>query len=254
MSKIAIVTGASSGMGEQFVRKIFELNEVDEIWAIARRADRLRLLEEKYPSVKALPLDLTVTEQIDELVEKVKMSGNSVKYLVNAAGFGKWGDYSQVTRKDYLGMVDLNAKALLDITNQIIPFMEKGAHIIQMCSISSYLCLPHFSVYAATKAFVLSHSYALRDELKPRKISVTAVSPGWVETEFFNVADNGEVRMPKKFKPLLKPEAVVKKAIRDAKKNKPVSIKGLHWKMMHILGKIAPRTMAIVFWKTMLKK
>lgn len=151
-------------------------------------------------------------------------------------------------------MVDLNSRALLDITNQIIPFMKEGSHIIQMCSISSYMCLPHFSVYAASKAFVLYHSYALRDELKKKKITVTAVSPGWVETEFFAVADNGEVRMPKKFKPMTKPEAVVKKAMRDAKKNKAVSIKGFHWKMMHILSKFCPRAMVIAFWKGMLRK
>ncbi len=255
MSNIAIVTGASSGMGEEFVRKIAETGEVEEIWIIARREDRLRLLEEKISSARALPLDLTVTEHIDMLIDKVKASGKTVKYLVNAAGFGKWGDYSQVARKDYLGMVDLNVRALLDVTNQLVPYMNAGSHIIQMCSISSYLCLSHFSVYAATKAFVLSHSYALRDELKARKITVTAVSPGWVETEFFNVADNGDgVRMPKKFKPMLKPAAVVKKAMRDAKKNKPVSIKGLHWKLMHVLGKICPRRMAMAFWKGMLTK
>lgn len=254
--KIAIITGASSGMGREYAKQIDALKEVDEIWIVARREERLNALSHELSRIcRIFPLDLTKRDDMQTLVSALSISGGEVKYLINAAGFGKFGNYSEVSTNDVNAMIDLNVKALVDITIAAIPYMKRGSHIIEMCSISAYLPLENFSVYAATKAFVLSYSYALRAELKNRGISVTAVCPGWVDTEFAACAHNGEgVHAPKKLKPMTAADKVVKRAIRAANKNRAVSIYGFTWKTMHVMSKVFPRKIGMAFWHSMQKK
>jgi short-chain dehydrogenase of various substrate specificities len=254
--KISIITGASSGMGREFARQIDSLKESDEIWIVARREERLNALKEELFAVcRVFPLDLTKAEDIDALISALSLSGGEVNYLVNAAGFGKFGDWSEVDRQDVNGMIDLNDKALVNITAAVIPYMKRGAHIIEMCSISAYLPLENFSVYAASKAFALSYSYALRAELKSKGITVTAICPGWVETEFAACAHNGEgVNGPKALKPMAPADKVVAKAIRAANANRAVSIYGLTWKCMHVFSKLLPKRLVMFLWHCMQKR
>lgn len=253
--KIAIITGASSGIGREFALEIARRGEVDEIWAVARRESRLQELKSVIgESVVPFVLDLTKTEDADKLAAALKAKNATVRYLVNAAGFGKFGDYTQVERRDYLGMIDLNVRALTDLTYLTLPYMQAGSRIIQMCSFSAYMPLENFAVYAASKAFVLSHSYGLRRELIPRKISVTAVCPGWVRTEFFDTAEqNPEAKGPKKKQHFTTAAKVVKKALRAAKKNKPAVITGAYLNAMHALTKVVPRRTIAYIWHTMQK-
>ncbi len=254
--KIAIITGASSGLGKEFAKQIDERKVCDEIWLVARREDRLNALSETLSTdCRVFPLDLTEPSSIDSLARAVEKSGAEIEYLVNAAGFGKFGNYDEVGRDDVRGMIDLNARALADVTIALLPYARKGTHIIEIASISAYLPLENMSVYAATKAFALSFSYSLREELKPRKITVTAVAPGWIDTEFAAVAHNGEsANGPKSLRPMTTPDKVVEKALRDAEKNKPVSILGLTWKGMHVLSKLYPKSLAMAFWHGMQKR
>ncbi len=253
--KISIITGASSGIGREFVKRIAAANECDEIWIVARREDRLNALaEELNVDVRVVPADLTVSEEIDKIVSLVKDGEHKVACLVNAAGFGKFGNYAEVSAADVNGMIDLNVRALVQLTNALIPYMEQGSRIIEMCSISAYLPLENFAIYAASKAFVLSYSRALCAELKPKKIAVTAVCPGWVNTEFAECAHNGEgVHRPKKLRPMTTPDKVVKRALKASRKNKPVSIYGLTWKGMHVMSKVFPTSLTMFAWHKMQK-
>lgn len=254
--KIALITGASSGMGSEYAKQIDKMKECDEIWIVARREDRLNVLKDELSTVtRVLPFDLTDGVQLGSLIEAVKSSGAEVKYLVNAAGFGKFGDYSEVSLSDIAGMIELNDKALTLITAALIPQMKRGSHVIEMCSISAYLPLENMSVYAASKAYVLSYCYALRRELKKTGITVTAVCPGWVDTEFAACAHNGDgVNGPKDLKPITTADKVVRRAIKAANKNKPVSIYGATWKAMHVMTKIFPKRFSMLFWHAMQKR
>lgn len=254
--KIALITGASSGMGREYAKQIDKMKECDEIWIVARREERLNVLKDELSTVtRVLPFDLTDGVQLGSLIEAVKSSGAEVKYLVNAAGFGKFGDYSEVSLSDIAGMIDLNDKALTLITAALIPQMKRGSHVIEMCSISAYLPLENMSVYAASKAYVLSYCYALRRELKRTGITVTAVCPGWVDTEFAACAHNGDgVNGPKDLKPITTADKVVRRAIKAANKNKPVSIYGATWKAMHVMTKIFPKRFSMLFWHAMQKR
>lgn len=254
--KIALITGASSGMGREYAKQIDKMKECDEIWIVARREERLNVLKDELSTVtRVLPFDLTDGVQLGSLIEAVKSSGAEVKYLVNAAGFGKFGDYSEVSLSDIAGMIDLNDKALTLITAALIPQMKRGSHVIEMCSISAYLPLENMSVYAASKAYVLSYCYALRRELKKTGITVTAVCPGWVDTEFAACAHNGDgVNGPKDLKPITTSDKVVRRAIKAANKNKPVSIYGATWKAMHVMTKIFPKRFSMLFWHAMQKR
>lgn len=254
--KIALITGASSGMGREYAKQIDKMKECDEIWIVARREERLNVLKDELSTVtRVLPFDLTDGVQLGSLIEAVKSSGAEVKYLVNAAGFGKFGDYSEVSLSDIAGMIDLNDKALTLITAALIPQMKRGSHVIEMCSISAYLPLENMSVYAASKAYVLSYCYALRRELKKTGITVTAVCPGWVDTEFAACAHNGDgVNGPKDLKPITTADKVVRRAIKAANKNKPVSIYGATWKVMHVMTKIFPKRFSMLFWHAMQKR
>ena len=254
--KIALITGASSGMGREYAKQIDKMKECDEIWIVARREERLNVLKDELSTVtRVLPFDLTDSVQLGSLIEAVKSSGAEVKYLVNAAGFGKFGDYSEVSLSDIAGMIDLNDKALTLITAALIPQMKRGSHVIEMCSISAYLPLENMSVYAASKAYVLSYCYALRRELKKTGITVTAVCPGWVDTEFAACAHNGDgVNGPEDLKPITTAYKVVRRAIKAANKNKPVSIYGATWKAMHVMTKIFPKRFSMLFWHAMQKR
>ena len=256
MKSIAIITGASSGMGREFAEQISRRKDVDEMWIVARREDRLNDLAKAIDiPTKIFALDLIESKSIEKIKEEVQSSGAVVRYLVNGAGFGKFGNYEQVKREEYLGMINLNIKALTDLTNMLVEFMQEQSQIINLCSFSAYLPLENFAVYGASKSYILSYSYALRSELKERKINVTAVSPGWVSTEFFMRSSLGEERNgPKKIKPLTTADKVVKKALRASDKNKPVSIKGAYWKGLHVLAKILPRRLSMQFWSAMQKK
>ena len=179
---IAIVTGASSGIGREFVRLLDAQKKYDAIWVIARRKERLlELAKQSETPVLAVPLDLGEKESVRELAEHLKKENPNVRMLINAAGYGKIGNYKEVSLEDTEGMIDLNCRAAVAVTQTVLPYMKKGSHIMQICSTAAFQPFPYLNVYAASKAFLYRYSRALRMELFSRRISVTAVCPYWIK-------------------------------------------------------------------------
>ena len=255
--KIAIVTGASSGMGREFVRQLSAYVQVDEIWAIARRREALEALKAETPvPVRPVVLDLLKSESFDELRSLLEGEQPEIALLVNAAGFGKFGAYHKTTIEDDCRMIDLNCKALLVMTRLCIPYMSPGSHILELDSLSAFQPVPYITTYGATKAFVLSYSRAVNRELKDKGIRVMAMNPGWVKTEFFNHAfqtnGDGEVRY---FDRLYEAKDVVAVGLKDLyQSKKDYSVPGLPVKMQVFLVKLVPHRIVMNIWLNQQKK
>ena len=200
MKKIGIITGASSGMGAEFARQLAKKMICDQLWIIARRSDRLEELKAQIEkdddkiSIIPIALDLTGSKGAEAFGTYLKEnfpSDAELKILVNNAGFGTYGPFEETPVEREMQMIDLNCTSLTGICGYALPYMKKESIIINTASLAAFMPLGNFAVYAATKAYVLSFSIALAAELKPLGISVTALCPGSVSTEFANVASNG---------------------------------------------------------------
>ena len=241
--KIAIVTGASSGMGREFVKQISRLyTGLDEIWVIARRRERLTQLQEEsmYP-LRTLDGDITDPKFLEEFAYLLQATSPDVRMLVNAAGVGSNGtiaDLAEINDRLQPEMVRLNCEALLEMTQKVLPYLSEKSRIINLASGAAFCPQPGLAVYAATKSFVLSFSRALGRELKKKKIYVTAVCSGPVATEFFASDTMKIVAWKKPF--LADPNAVVRKALIDSGKRKKLSVYGGSMKLVRILTKILP--------------
>ena len=254
---IAIVTGASSGMGKEFVLQLPGAVAVDEIWAIARRGGELEKLRElSAVPVRPIVLDLCREESFASYAALLEAEKPNVRLLVNAAGFGKFGTYSRINAEDECRMIDLNCKALLMMTRLTVPYMAPGSHILELDSLSAFQPVPYITTYAATKAFVLSYSRAMNRELKDRGIRVMAMNPGWVKTEFFDHAfqTNGgnEVQY---FNYLYEAKDVVRTGLRDLyHSRKDYSVHGLPIKFQVFLVKLLPHSLVMNVWLNQQKK
>lgn len=245
--KIAIVTGASSGMGRETAIQLADrFGGMSEIWLVARRMDRLKDLADVLPvPSRCFSLDLTKQEDLKELQEALAACKPEVKILVNASGYGKIGRVGTVPLEEETGMPRLNCEALCAVTHLALPYMAKNGRIIQFASSAAFLPQPGFAIYAATKAFVLSYSRALNEELKDRGIRVTAVCPGPVKTEFFSIAETtGKIPLYKRLT-MADPIKVVRLAIRDSIIGKSVSVYGLTMKAFFLLSKIVPHSLIL---------
>ena len=250
---IAVVTGASSGMGKEFVLQLSSYVKVDEIWVIARREQALKELTADVP-VRPVVLDLCDSESFNTYAKLLEQEKPNVKLLVNAAGFGKFGDYDQIPMEEDFRMLDLNCKALVAMTRLTVPYMEPGSHILELDSLSAFQPVPYITTYGATKAFVLSYSRAMNRELKPKGIRVMAMNPGWVKTEFFNHAlqTNNKVQY---YNHLWEAKDVVATGLKDLyKTKKDVSIHGFRVKAQVLLVKFMPHSFVMNTWLSQQKK
>ncbi len=253
--KIALITGASSGIGREFALQLKETGEVGCFWLVARRRDRLEALaKELGMPCKLLVADLTCRAGLQTVFDALDEEKPEVQYLVNGAGFGKFGGYDELPEWAVEGMIDLNVKALVLITHKTLPYMVRGSHIIQMGSGSCFTPLPYFNIYASSKSFVLHYSKALRYEVKGQGVTVTCFCPGWVETDFLGLAEVEGVTHPKQYKPLLKCEKVVRGAVRAARKGKIMYVTNWYTKLQHLLFKILPDSILSKTWLTWLVK
>jgi len=190
-------------------------------------------------------LDICKEEDLDQLVKLLEKEQPKVRLLINSAGMGKAGRFDEITRQQAENMVLLNNKALISITHMVLPYMKEKSNIIQMASAAGFLPQRGFAVYAASKAFVLSFSRALRFELKEKGIQVTAVCPGPVDTEFLMISNGVGIKNPLKEFTMVRPEVVVLKALRDAKAGKGISVYGLPMKAVHVAGKLLPSSLIL---------
>ena len=253
---IAVVTGASSGMGREFALQLNGYVTVDEIWVIARRADALNALQSQIPiPVKTITLDLCREESFSVYAAALAAEKPNVKLLVNAAGFGKFGSFEKIPLEDEIKMIDLNCKALLAMTRLTLPYMASGSHILQLDSLSAFQPVPYITTYGATKAFVLSYCRAMNAELKPKGIRMMAMNPGWVKTEFFNHAfqtNQGEVQY---FNRLYEAKDVVATGLKDLyRSKKDYSVHGLPVQMQVRLVKLLPHKIVMSTWLSQQKK
>ena len=246
--KIAVITGASSGLGEKFALEIDKsANEIDELWLVARREEKLRELAEKLSKkTKVLSLDITNSNDLEKYSAELKNSSCDVKLLINNAGFGKIGDFAELSVGDNTGMVRLNCEALTAFTAITLPFMSENSEIINSCSIASFAPNTRMAVYSSTKAYVMSLSRALRAELKPRKINVLAVCPGPMDTEFLSLAGI-EKGVSHTFDtlPRVSPEAVAKKSLIASKRKRAVYTNRIFYKFYRILAKLLPHSLVM---------
>ena len=249
--KIAIVTGASSGMGRQFVLQLSQYVQVDEIWAIARREEALESLKAQVPvPVRPIPLDLLKAGSFVSFADLLLKEAPDIRLLVNAAGFGKFGSYNQVSIQEDCDMIDLNCKALVMMTRMCLPYMSSGSHILQLDSLSAFQPVPYITTYGATKSFVLSYSRAMNRELKKKGIRMMAMNPGWVKTEFFNHAfatnAGNEVKY---FNRLYEADQVVATGLKDLyRSRKDYSVHGLPIKFQVWLVKLVPHSIVMNIW------
>ena len=240
-------------MGKDFVRELLIEKNVDEIWMIARRKERLTAMMNKCPArLRGISLDLTKESSFEKIEHLLAQENAAVLYLINAAGAGRMGKVEEIEAKEHGFVLDLNVKALTCMTRICLPYMGKNSRMIQLCSGSAFLPQPEFATYAASKAYVLSFSRALRVEVKKRGITVTTVCPGPVNTEFFEAA--GSEVHPSKKRFMAESKDVVKKAMKDAKAGKELSVYGLSMKFVHLAGKILPTKVVLAVMNCIMAK
>lgn len=253
--RVALITGASSGLGREYARRAVASGAYDEVWVVARRERRLReLADELRPSVVPVPLDLTDRASVDGLAGLLRSREAEgpfeVGLLVNAAGLGKFGTYADLSLDEVDAMVDLNCRALVELTQVVLPHMRRGGRIIQVASSASFQPLPGLNVYAASKAFVRSYTRALRFELRGRGIYVTAICPLWVATEFIDVArdtSNGQtVRHPF---PVLSARHVVRWSLLVNGVNYPIATCCVTGLLMRVFCKLLPAPVVMWAWE-----
>lgn len=251
--KIAVITGASSGLGAEFALCIDKnRNEIEEIWLIARREDKMQDLAKKLnKKVRIFAIDITDTEKLYEYTTALQQENIQVALLINNAGYGKLGDFATISPEDNGGMVRLNCEALTYFTAVTLPFMKEGGEIINSCSIASFAPNARMAVYSSTKAYVMSFSRALRQELKSRKINVLASCPGPMSTEFLSLAgiEKGVSRTFDTL-PRVNPRVMAEKSLKASQKGYAVYTNRIFYKFYRILAKILPHSIVMKMAKT----
>ena len=245
MKRIAILTGATGGLGKEFLRQIIN-EEIDEVWVIARNEQKLIALREEYgEKVVVVPLDLSDLEAIRKIEKKLKEHIPHVEYLINNAGLAKMGNYEDFSIEEIDKTINVNCKAPVMLSKVCIPYMGKGSRILNISSASAFQPNPYINLYAASKAFERSYSRALNVELKGTGITSVAVCPGWIDTEMLQKEINGKkVRFPG----LVTTERVVGQAIKDAKRGKDMSVCSLYVKCQHVNVKLMPQKWVMKIW------
>jgi hypothetical protein len=240
---IAIITGASSGMGVEFALQLDNALEysIDEVWLIARRKEALlEVAQYLEHTSRVLDMDVTNAAHIMRLKKLLAEEKPCIRVLVNSAGYGIMGDFASADISDTTGMIDINCKALTNITHMCLPYMRKNSRIIQMASSAAFLPQPNFAVYAATKSYVLSFSRALNQELRKKKIYVTAVCPGPVDTPFFDIAEKTGSTLAVKKLTITRADLVVAQAIKDSYYKRERSVCTPLIRLFEVLAKAIP--------------
>lgn len=251
MKRIAIVTGASSGIGKAFFLSLNERKEgLDEIWVIARSADKLNELQTLTDvPVRTFALDLSKSQSFDVLNAALREETPSVKYLICASGFGRFTAVLDDDLHTLENMVDLNCRAIVSGARVVAPYMEKDGLIMLVSSVAAFQPIPYIATYGATKSFVLSFGRAFNRELmKSRGARCMCVCPFWTKTEFFKRAVEKDTPVVKKYVAMYEPHQIVSRAWKDAKKKKEFSMYGFKAKAQTLLTKLLPHKWVMSVW------
>lgn len=243
---IAIISGASSGIGYCIAKELDRLS-FDEIWLISSSEAKLsRVSQELNTKSRIFALDLSANDSLETVNNALSDEKPNIKYLVCSAGVGYNGRFEDISREQASKMIDVNVRALTELTAIALPYIGEDGRIIEIASSAGFMPQPSFAVYSATKSYVISFSRAIRQELKKKKISVTAVCPGPVDTPFFSELEN--VKEYKK-KYAVSPETVAKKAMKASKKGKALCVPTFSMKTLHLASKILPTSIIMKFYK-----
>lgn len=247
---ISIVTGATGGIGREFVKQLLTDN-VDEIWCVARNIEKLNKLKDEFGE-KIIPIssDLSSEQSLNQLSDMMIEQNPIIIYLVNNAGSGRMGAYNEFTLAEIRAHITTHCTATVALCNLCIPYMQRGSHIINMASQSAFQPVPYINLYAASKAFVRSYSRALNVELNGTGIISTVACPGWVKTELLEVERNEKHIV---FPAIALPEDVVVRILKDAKRGKDMSVYGAYVKYMHLLSKLFPHRLVMRTWLKQIK-
>ena len=245
--KIAVITGASSGMGREFVYAVDREYQLDELWVVARRAERLEELKARCKTpVRVLAWDLSDAASFEKYKNLLAEEKPEIRLLINAAGYGLFGSFEDMELYNQLGIIELNDKALTAMCLLSLPYMKSGDDIVNLGSNSSHQPVPYLNVYAASKAYVKSFSLGLGRELKSRGIHVMCVCPGWIKTEFMDRAVHDDTI--KYYDRWYTAEQVIEQAMKDLKKKKKLSILGAPVRRQVRLIKFLPVDLVMDIW------
>jgi len=237
-----LITGASAGIGEVFAKQLAQ--QGNNLVLTARRKEKLDSLARELSNlykvqVETISADLATSDGSQALAKQIAESGWQINGLINNAGFGDRGSFTDLSLERQLQMIQLNVTTLVDLTHRLLPNIrqQQKAFIINVASTAAFQAGPNMAIYYATKAFVLSFSEALHEELKNQGIAVSALCPGATASEFATEANMADTKLFKAG--AMTPEAVVRKSLR--KKNKAIVITG--WKNIFGVwsGKLSPR-------------
>ena len=250
MERIAIVTGASGGIGEVFVDRINAMPNIDKIWAVGRNPDKLENLCSRFSKAVPLVADLD-SNGVDLITEKLKSESPDVRLLVNNAGLAYLGRFEDMECKKVASICNVNCTVPSVLMASSLPYMNKGARILNISSASSFQPNPFLSMYSASKVYLKNLSRAVNFELKPRGITVTAVCPYWVDTGMLPHEKNGK-RI--NYAGITSPEVVVDKALRDSARGKDMSVPSFLAKYLRIYSKYTPSFVVMRQWSAMIRK
>lgn len=251
MKRIAIITGATGGIGREFVRQVSGY-ELDEIWVIGRNEVKLKELSDTYgEKIVLVTTDLSEISGIEKVERMLAEQKPEVRFLINNAGIAKMAACQTFSQEEMIRTIDVNCKAPVLLCNLCIPYMKQGSNILNIASASAFQPNPYINLYAASKAFERNYSRALNVELEGTGITVTAVCPGWVDTELLPKELNGK---KVKYPGIVTAERVVRTALKDAEKKRDMSVCSLYVKCQHMNVKFMPQRLVMKIWTGAIKK
>ena len=245
MKTIALVTGASGGLGREFARLLCA-EPVDEVWAVARGEQKLNALRgELGDKVVVLAMDLTQPEAIQKLAELLHQRGVRVQYLVNNAGLARMAPCQSFESTEISQTVTLNCTVPAQLCNICLPYMAPGSRILTLSSAASFQPMAYLALYAASKVFERYYTRALHLELKGTGITATTVCPGWVKTDLLWQTHDGK---PVHYSGLAEAGPVAAKALRDAKRGRAMSVFGWYAAYLRLEAKLLPTGGIMAMW------
>lgn len=243
---IAIITGASSGLGVQYVDALTKLYpKIEELWLIARREERLKEVAKKYPNKNCviIPMDMANMDNYKLLEDKLKNSGKEIEVLINDAGVSYGSLFENMELENMYKMIDLNCKGTTAITKICLPHIVDGGTILEVSSTSAFVPNTNLIVYCASKSYVQALCLGLREELKYRHINVCAMCPGFMLTEMTKAGlTKGQSKLP-----VIDPKVAAYKSLKAAKNGRAVYTTGGFYKFYRLLTKLIPHTFLIKF-------
>jgi len=239
MKKVALITGASAGLGVEFARQLSAKGH--RLVLVARRKERLDELAKELGNARAVALDLSKKDAAAKMMANIAAAGETADLLVNNAGFGLIGRFAELDARRLRQMIDLNCGALTELCSAVVPAMiaRRSGAILNVASTAAFQPGPKLAVYFATKAFVLSLSEALHEELKPHGIKVSCLCPGPTRTEFGDVAGFGGNGLFDRV--AMNARDVVETGISGLDRNKAVVVAGWMNKLGAASTRFAPR-------------